>query len=92
MAARSPRKEEGMTPEIITPRSKMHIRQAAELPAVRAQTMARELWEVRNAVYDGNWDVVLEMLTGFRAHLGFLEHELARLEGMVHARREFSDE
>jgi len=63
----------------------MTVERAAELPAGRAGIMARELLEIRDAVYDGRFDVATELLTGFRTHMAFLDHELFRLESMIRA-------
>lgn len=58
---------------------------AAEKPAVRALTMSRHLLEVRELVYDGNLAEAGKLLRGFRAHLAFLDFELARLESEMRA-------
>ena len=55
----------------------------AELPACRARLMARQLLEVRDAVYNRQFDVAAELLTGFRAHIAFLGHELSQLERAI---------
>ena len=55
----------------------------AELPACRAKVMARQLLEIRDAVYDKQFDVAIELLTGFQTHIAFLQHELSELERAI---------
>ena len=61
----------------------MTLGKAAELPASRARIMARQLLEVRDAVYDGQLDVATEILIGFQTHIAFLQHELSELERAI---------
>jgi len=66
----------------------MTLGKAAELPASRARVMARQLLEVRDAVYNRQFDVAAELLIGFHSHMAFLDHELSRLESMIRAVQE----
>lgn len=64
---------------------------AAEKPAARAQTMMFHLLGVRDAIYAGDLREAEEGLRGFRAHLAFLDFELACLEAKLQAALEVQD-
>lgn len=68
----------------------MTIGRAAEIPVVRTRTMLNDLLVVRDAVQGGEYGRAREVLTGFRAHMAFLDYELARLENMIGAALERS--